>query len=65
MASETQLLCLESELHNYITPTHRASHTCTGAPVGEGKRRGEEDQSCYYWHFSPLAQGVVFEIAGF
>lgn len=59
MASETWLLCLESELHNYITPTHRASHMRTGAPVGEGKTQGEEKKSCFYSQFSPLAQGGV------
>lgn len=64
MASETPLLCLESELHNYITSTHRASHMPMGAPVGEGER-GEENKSSFYRQFSPLAQGVGFEISGF
>lgn len=40
MASETQLLCLDSELCNHITPTHRASHI--GAPVGG---QGEEKRT--------------------
>lgn len=39
MASETQSLCLESELHNCITHTHQALHMCIDAAVVEGKRR--------------------------
>ena len=58
MAPETQLLCLEFELHNCITLTHRASHMCVGAAVVEGKRREEGNTSCFYRQFSPLAQGV-------
>lgn len=43
MASETQLLCLQSELHNYITPTHTQGfshvhwYSCQ-----RGQKRGEQ-----------------------
>lgn len=65
MASETQFLCLEPELCNYITLTHRASHIHIGAPVGEGKRRGEENKSYFYRQFSLLARGFGLKISGF
>lgn len=42
MVLETQLLCLESKLHNCVTPTHRVSHMCIAGAVVEGKRREQK-----------------------
>lgn len=42
MVLETQLLRLESKLHNCTTPPHRVSPMCIGAAVVEGKRREQK-----------------------